>query len=115
MNTQDSVLLKRIGSRIRVLRKNQKIDQRTMAKEIGITPSALCQVERGSKGLSAANLSKAAKFLKVPESVLMSEADVSEEALIAVSKFFELATRDKKSKNWEAILALIDLDLAKKK
>jgi len=94
-----------VGARIRSLRKQKGLSQKAMAKLVGVTPGAICQVEKGTKGLTAANLARVAEVLQVPQSVLLSGAEIS--------KFFSLATRPEKSKNYDAILDLIDLDLSK--
>lgn len=102
-----------VGARIRSLRKQKGLSQKAMAKLVGVTPGAICQVEKGTKGLTAANLVRVAEVLQVPQSVLLSDAEISPKALLDISKFFSLATRPEKSKNYDAILDLIDLDLSK--
>ncbi len=108
---RDKGLKLRVGRRIFTLLTARGIDQQTMAKFIGVSSSQLSQVEKGKKGLTAANLAKAAEVLNVPVSVLMSEADISDQVLIDISKFFTVATKAEKSKHYDAIMSLVELDL----
>lgn len=108
---RDKGLKIRVGMRLFKLRTAQGVDQQTMAKLIGVSPSQLSQVEKGKKGLTAANLAKAAEILHVPVSVLMADVDINDQALIDISKFFSVATRAKRSKHYEAIMSLVELDL----
>ena len=111
-NTYEQNLRERVGARIRALRKSKGIDQYIMAKEIGITSGALSQVEAGLKGLSSPNLARAAQILHVPVSVLMADVDIDDATLLDIAKFFELATTKKgKSKNYQAIMTLVEDDL----
>ena len=62
-----------IGDNIENTRKIKNITQVELANAVGITPSMLCQLERGTKVLSVPLGKKIASYLGVPFSELIDE------------------------------------------
>jgi len=56
---------KDVGNKIRDARIKLGMSQTELAKAIGVSNQFLCQVEAGKKGVSAENLAKLSKLLKV--------------------------------------------------
>ena len=63
-----------IGSAITEFRKNAGFSQRQLAKNVGITPSYLCQVELGRRHPSSMLLKRISSALNIPPEVLFWEA-----------------------------------------
>ena len=64
-----------IGSRIRELRKDRKINLVDMAEKVGLSPSYLSQIERGLINPSLASLRKVARELNVPIYEFLKDED----------------------------------------
>ncbi|MGH8931577.1 MAG: helix-turn-helix domain-containing protein [Egibacteraceae bacterium] len=56
----------RLGALVRALRTTRGLGQAELARRVGISPSALSQVERGVRGLSAENLMRVWEALGIP-------------------------------------------------
>jgi len=56
----------RLGNLVRTLRTTRGLSQADLARRIGVTPSALSQVERGVRGLAAESLMRVWEALGVP-------------------------------------------------
>ena len=73
-----------VGSRIRLRRKDRKISQSMLAKELGLTFQQVQKYERGGNRVSASKLYETARVLEVPVGFffeglqLFPEGDVSE-------------------------------------
>jgi transcriptional regulator with XRE-family HTH domain len=65
-------ILKRFGSRVRILRKRKGMSQERLALEAGLDRSYVGQVERGECNTSIRNIAKIAKGLRVPVRTLFT-------------------------------------------
>lgn len=62
------------GTALRSIRELAGFSQRALAKEIGISKSALSQIEAGG-GMKPENVKRAAEILRVPITALLATAD----------------------------------------
>lgn len=71
-----------IGGAIKQVRKAKGLSQGDMALAVGLSQTAISQIESGLKQPREATIKKICKFLKVPETLLhlyrLEEKDVSE-------------------------------------
>lgn len=66
-------MLKRLGARIREVRKRQHLSQEELADRADIDRSYMSGIERGVRNVSVLNLSRIAKALGIPLSVLFEK------------------------------------------
>jgi len=62
-----------IGRNIRMRRERLDMEQKELASRIGVTNSAICQIERGKRTPGIANLGKIAKVLGCAPDELLRE------------------------------------------
>lgn len=67
----------KIGHNIRVIRTQQKITQKQLAKYLGITPNYLSMIENDSKKPSLTLLERISRHLNTPLSALFSDLSLS--------------------------------------
>ncbi|MBP1175553.1 helix-turn-helix transcriptional regulator [Paenibacillus jamilae] len=94
---QDKEVLKLVGARIRVLRKEKGLSQEALGEKGGFHFTYIGQIERGEKNVSLINVAKIAKALEVNLIQLFSY--VSEDPKIEESDedIIEIITMLKKS------------------
>ena len=61
---------------IQLLRKYGEVNQQTLAKALGLSPTYLCEIEKGKKKVSVEVLEKAAEFFKFSSSKIVRFAEV---------------------------------------
>jgi transcriptional regulator with XRE-family HTH domain/KaiC/GvpD/RAD55 family RecA-like ATPase len=71
-----------IGSRLRHLRKQQGINQKALARLVGVTPSTISQIESNTICPSLPALFKIAETLSVPIGGVLSDGPLSEKRLV---------------------------------
>ena len=91
---------KRIGKRIKIKRKKDKINQKELAEKVGISASAINQFEKGEKKPSSIVLAKIARVLDVSTDYLIAVSDdegifVGKEVSLAFRDFKELKRKDR--------------------
>ncbi len=69
---------KRIGARIKELRKKNKVDAKTLASRVGIDPSNLSRIEQGHYSVGFDILSKIANFLGARVEIVEVEQTANE-------------------------------------
>lgn len=62
-----------IGTNIKVIRTSQKIAQKQLAKQLGITQNYLSMIENNAKKPSLSLLEKLSKILNAPLALLFSD------------------------------------------
>ena len=70
-----------IHSALRLLRVYHNLKQKDLAEKLGISPSHLCEIESGEKGVSYETLEKYADVFRIPVSsiTLFAEATKAED------------------------------------
>ncbi len=97
----------KFGRRVRYFRKKTGLTQIELAKAVGYTSSGtISLVERGVVGVELSKLMKIADTLGVPASILIADEDLSEDQIVALTRFVEVLTKPN-AKHREAILALL--------
>ena len=75
-----------IGKAIKELRRVKHITQKELASRCGITPNALCNIEKGNSFPSQSNIQKICEAMCIPSSYLLlfsiTEEDVPEDKRI---------------------------------
>jgi len=71
--TKGYTYLKKVGARIRAIRKTQGLSQEALALAADLDRSYIGGVERGERNIAVLNLQKIAYALKVPVSELLRE------------------------------------------
>ena len=95
--------LKQIGTRIRVIRTGQGLNQEDISSELGISTTAFSKIERGETNPSILRLMQIANVLKVDilnlftndNSVSSSEVNMENEALKREINFLNEIIKDK--------------------
>lgn len=89
MNTKSTVKIEPVltygalvGQVLQQIRKNQGIDQGSMAQAMGLSQSAYSRIESGHTTISLVQLHKAGGVLQHPASVILSQADQLEQRLV---------------------------------
>lgn len=94
--------------RIKMLRESKKLMQKELAKELGISPSALSHYENGEREPDIKTLTKLADFFNVSIDFIIGRSDESLDIIDPVIKqVFELSTDSKKE--LEKFAALLEL------
>jgi transcriptional regulator with XRE-family HTH domain len=70
VSQRNAVVLRRVGARIREIRRARGLSQERLALEAGLDRSYVGGVERGERNIAVINLDKIAKALDVPLSSL---------------------------------------------
>lgn len=78
-----------IGKRIRIIRRQQKLSQMTLAELVGKSPTYISLVENGQKGPSLELLVDMANALKVTADVLLGEC-LAHNAAVITSEYSAL-------------------------
>jgi len=78
-----------IGKAIKYLRKKHELNQQQLAKEAGLTQTALSQFESGARRPNAQSLKKLTDFFKVPEIVIYMLATEVNDVPDAKKEMFE--------------------------
>lgn len=92
-----------IGLRIKARRELLRLNQGELAKAFGVAQSTMSQYENGERGIEAAELSRLAQIMSVPESYFYGEDDI--EGPI-INDYYEGLPPAKKSTADEVIKAL---------
>lgn len=105
-----------IGQSIRRIRKSLGITQEELALKIGISPSFLSHVERGTKKASIETIYKVANALDVPIEKLFSDLYIpsSKNKNLSFTKKIEMLVKDK-DEEYKKILLKVARLLASKK
>jgi len=63
-------ILKRVGKKIREIRKNRGLSQEALGEKAGLSSNYIGQIERGQKQVTLTTLARIAKSLRIDVSVL---------------------------------------------
>lgn len=109
-------IYKAIGQSIRKIRKSIGLTQEELSVKVGIAPSFLSHIERGTKKASLETISKIANALEVPVEKLFSEFQISsgKKKNFSFSKKIEMLVKDK-DEEYKKILLKVARLLASKK
>jgi transcriptional regulator with XRE-family HTH domain len=72
-----------IGRRLVEAREAEGLDQRQMAAALGMSPSALCKIEKGQRGLDSLVLYRAAEMLGRPMSDFFPPSEDDSQLMLA--------------------------------
>ncbi|AJS61188.1 helix-turn-helix domain-containing protein [Paenibacillus sp. IHBB 10380] len=93
----DKEILKLVGARIRVLRKERGMSQESLGEKGGFHFSYIGQIERGEKNIALLNLAKIASALDVSVSQLFSYVNEDSESTGADVEISEIVMMLRKS------------------
>lgn len=101
--------MKNVGERIRDARTQLHLTQDYVARQVGIGRSALADIERGRRKVSAEELGRLSEVFLVPMEQLLYGRETEEPARVLARKFSALDDADR-----EEILNLMDFKRAMK-
>ncbi|MDQ0047793.1 transcriptional regulator with XRE-family HTH domain [Paenibacillus polymyxa] len=94
---QDKEVLKLVGARIRVLRKEKGLSQEALGEKGGFHFSYIGQIERGEKNVSLLNVAKIAKSLDINLIQLFSYVSEDPKMMESDLEIIEIITMLRKS------------------
>lgn len=96
------------GYNLKLLREKAGMKQTDLAKNSGITQSAVSQVENGIKGMSLETVHKAAEALGVHPVALLSDRRYTESEAEIIIQFFHLLHHGQDSRFYTAIQGILN-------
>ena len=96
---------KKVGNKIKKIRKDKNLSQEEFAEEIGISPAYLGQVERGQKKIAIKTLEKIAEKMDIPVETLICDMNIDNELLHS----WKLATGDLELEEKEELATAIKM------
>jgi len=106
--TEDAVLFRKVGNRIKVAREERGLTGEALGAAIGVSQSLISQVENGSRLMSLPNYMKLSRYFKVPLYILFSDRDWSEENFKAIYNACQIIENPDDPKDRESLMHQIE-------
>lgn len=100
--------LERVGHRIRYLRKLHKMTQKELGRRVGMSESAISQVERGIMGLSQESVLKLSRELTTNALTLLTSEKLDKEQMAYSTLATLLIRMSSNDPTFKAFAAVID-------